>query len=419
MVAMIGALMSPRTLAISFWLVALGFAASALLRRHELDMSQFRPGPVVLLLAVLVGYIFLGMMWADVPAVPLEKGVLVGGTVAALWMMTALIRQETRPNIIHMAEGVFFGLLIGALFLLVEQLTGRIIKVTALNMLGFQPGDLTPVHYYVWKDGILDSIMADDMTRNMTGVGVYLWPPVAAIMAVWRRPNNVVFALVLFAVAAVTLLLSNHASSQIALVAGIGVFALASKSVRWARRCVMTGWLIACFAVIPLAFAAYKANLQQVDALGSSIQSRLIIWKFTAEKTLENPWLGVGANMTRILGPELEKNAVTVGNDRWPHSLSLHAHNLYLQTWFELGAVGAVLLAAIGLAILGAIANLDLRAQRYALAAFSSSAAVVASSYGMWQVWLIGTLAIAALAMCIGVRALETSSPAHAEVNRA
>nr|WP_246274776.1 O-antigen ligase family protein [Hyphomicrobium sulfonivorans] len=227
---------------------------------------------------------------------------------------------------------------------------------------------------------------------------------------------NFYAAVALFVIAAAAITLSNHAASQLALIAGVIVFAIASRSLLWARRCVAAGWLIACFAVIPLALGAYKANLQQIDALGSSVQARLIIWKYTAEKTFENPWFGVGANMTRVIGPELEKTAVIVGNDRWPHRLSIHAHNMYLQTWFELGAVGAVLLAAIGLAILSAIARLERRVQRYALATFSLTAAVLTSSYGMWQVWLIGTLGVAAVAMCIGVRALETSSPASADL---
>ncbi|KWT64148.1 Lipid A core - O-antigen ligase [Hyphomicrobium sulfonivorans] len=415
MVAVVAALISPRTLAVTFWIVALGFLVSAFLRR-DIDMQQFRPGPVTATLALFVGYVFLSATWADVPAMPLEKAVLAAGTVAAVWMMCALIRQETRANIIHMGEGVFLGVVIGTLFLLEEHLSQQAIKIAVFNSLGFQPGQLKPVEYFYWDKGALIEIEPNDLVRNLTGVGVYLWPAIAAVLGVWRRPMNFYAAVALFVIAAAAIMISNHAASQLALIAGVIVFAIASRSLLWARRCVAAGWLIACFAVIPLALGAYKANLQQIDALGSSVQARLIIWKFTAEKTFENPWFGVGANMTRVIGPELEKTAVIVGNDRWPHRLSIHAHNMYLQTWFELGAVGAVLLAAIGLAILSAIARLDRRVQRYALATFALTAAVLTSSYGMWQVWLIGTLGVAAVAMCIGVRALETSSPASADL---
>lgn len=415
MVAIIVALVSPRTLAVTFWIVTLAFLVSVI-RRRDIDMQQFRPGPVTATLALFVGYVFLSATWADVPAMPLEKAVLAAGTVAAVWMMCAVIRQETRPNIIHLGEGVFLGVLIGTLFLLEEHLSGQAIKIATFNLLDLQPEDLKPAEYFYWQEGKLVEIEPNDLVRNVTGVGVYLWPAIVAVLGVWRRPMNKYAAVVLFAIAALAIMISNHAASQLALLVGAVVFAIASWSLPWARRCVLAGWLIACFAVIPLALGAYKANLQQVDALGSSVQARLIIWKYTAEKTFENPWFGVGANMTRIIGPELEKqSAVIVGNDRWPHRLSIHAHNMYLQTWFELGAVGVILLASVGLAILSSISRVHPQLQRYALAAFALTAAVLSSSYGMWQVWLIGTLGITGVAMAVGVRAFETAEPAPAD----
>jgi len=70
-------------------------------------------------------------------------------------------------------------------------------------------------------------------------------------------------------------------------------------------------------------------------------------------------------------------------------SLSTHAHNVYLQTWYELGLVGVTLLMLFGLSIVNAIKTLSLTVQPYAYATFTSAAVVAASSYGMWQIWFL------------------------------
>jgi O-antigen ligase len=132
-----------------------------------------------------------------------------------------------------------------------------------------------------------------------------------------------------------------------------------------------------------------------------------MIWNYTAETALNAPWIGIGANATYVLGPELEKSTPYQPNGSpFRDSLSIHAHNVYLQTWLELGVVGAMLLTLFGLSVLGVIGRLAPEVQPYGYATFSSIAAMASASYGMWQYWFVALFGLVTIAFAIGARLL-------------
>jgi O-antigen ligase len=77
---------------------------------------------------------------------------------------------------------------------------------------------------------------------------------------------------------------------------------------------------------------------------------------------------------------------------------------VYLQTWFELGLIGATLLTLLGLAVLQAIGTLGPQLQPYAYATFASAALTAASSYGMWQIWFVGAFGFCAVLFGLSAR---------------
>jgi len=251
------------------------------------------------------------------------------------------------------------------------------------------------------------------LTRNMTDAALFLWPAVMAALGVWWRPLGRATAIVLVILAAVAIMASKHASSQMALWVGLAAFAMSNLSLRWTWRAMVAAWLVICLAVMPLVFLAHRAELHEAEWLHPSARHRVIIWNFTAEKTLESPWHGIGANQTYLLGPDLEKQTPGFGKNPLARTLSIHAHNVYLQTWFELGLFGVLLLTAAGLCVLRAIRNLAPRLQPYGFATFASGAAMVSTSYGMWQAWLITSFGLTATLFALGAQCLEDD--AHPE----
>lgn len=408
MIAAAAALVSARTVAFTFWIAVAGFLIAAACRR-DIDVKQLRPGPVALWLGAFLLYALLSATWAALPAVPLEKASVALLAAAGTLLLVTLIQIETRPNLVHMGEGIYIGLLVGVLYLFVELVSDQAIKLWLYRALELRPGDLTPPEYFRWDGPYLFAISREDLTRNMTDAALFLWPTVMAIKGVWRRSWHRIGAAALVTLTVIVVMASYHASSKLALVAGLAAFALARLSLRWAGRIVAFAWVTACLAVIPLVLLAYNLDLHHSTWLEPSARHRVIIWNFTAEKTLEAPWLGIGANMTYVLGPELENQSPDPSAEALKRTLSIHSHSIYLQTWFELGLFGAVLLTLVGLSILGAIRSLTPRLQAYAYATFASAAAMAASSYGMWQAWFMASFGLCAALFALGAQCLSTA----------
>jgi ABC-type lipoprotein release transport system permease subunit len=74
-----------------------------------------------------------------------------------------------------------------------------------------------------------------------------------------------------------------------------------------------------------------------------------------------------------------------------------HAHDLFLQTWYELGVAGAILVAFAGAAIALRIHLLPSEAQPFAAATFASFASVEAFAWSMWQPWLMCAVGLVVL----------------------
>ena len=87
-----------------------------------------------------------------------------------------------------------------------------------------------------------------------------------------------------------------------------------------------------------------------------------------------------------------------------------HAHSIFLQTWSELGAVGALLLAVAGAAVVLLVFLLPITAQPFAAGAFAAFAIVGAFAWGMWQSWFM--CAVALLPIYLRVAAGRASSHA-------
>jgi O-antigen ligase len=89
-----------------------------------------------------------------------------------------------------------------------------------------------------------------------------------------------------------------------------------------------------------------------------------------------------------------------------------HSHNEFLQTWYELGAAGVILLLAAGSAVIGYIGRLSPATQPFMLAQFAAFFIIAAFSWGMWQSWLLAVMGLAAIYAALAV----TFAPAEVPV---
>jgi len=191
-----------------------------------------------------------------------------------------------------------------------------------------------------------------------------------------------------FIAVAACAILAKHASSLVALGVSLLVFFLAWNWRRPTIRALAAVYCLAFVLAIPVDFAAYNANLQTAEWLPDSFRARLIIWEYTAERVFDHPWVGIGAASTPALREPRDQAEKPQGYV-YPRNTGRHAHDMFLQTWYELGAVGAILIALAGAVVILRISLLPPKTQAFATAHFAVFMSIAAFAWGMWQTWLM------------------------------
>ena len=241
-------------------------------------------------------------------------------------------------------------------------------------------------------NGLVAYMAPDELNRGVTMLNFMIWP---VLLVAAARPSTIRSTLQGRMLAAAVILLtlfttfySAHETSKVALLFAGAIYALYAYAPKIARGLVVGGWVTATVLIVPLVERAYQSNLHLTHWIPENGRARLIIWAATAEQFHRHPVLGIGADNTSVLD-EMNTAAVLRPGHVYPWRTGMHAHNIYLQTWYELGLVGAMLLLAIGLVILRWISVLPDVSQRFMLATFVSAAVIGAFGFGMWQLWLV------------------------------
>ena len=366
--------------------------ARALLRNEFLERS----------FAALLLFALASMSWSEVfgpaaPKIALAAAVCFGALAAVRCFSGLSLESRTEA-----AKGLVIGLLTGVGFLTIEVYSDQAIQRAVYNLLQLPRGLMQPERHFTWTGDHLVSIRLSHINRNFAVASLLLFPAIAAALGLYGRVRGAWIAglgsvLVLLAVFG-----SKHESSKVSIVAGALILACSFASIAWVRRVLAGAWILACLAVLPVSLLAHRYDLHNATWLQSSMRHRVVIWNHTAEAALKSPVIGIGAYMTYVLGPKLNNDPAISDDGIYHRTLSRHAHNVFLQTWFELGAIGALLLAACGLAMLSAIGGLREAVQPFALATFATAMSMMAASYGIWQAWYLALFGLTAVACAIG-----------------
>lgn len=409
---LIGPRASPGVLAALAGMTALAVAPSTPPR----GIWRQWPAPGFSLLAAFAIWALLSAVWAADRTEAAGKGLIVLSFVAVVWAgqrMLAVVRRDLLRHI-GLVTLMAFGAALA--FVAQEEATGHLIKRLLFTALPF----LRPADKHLSISEAEEVAVAGYISnRNMAAIMLALWPMLLIATAVTEAPRRRLVMAVLAALAVVTLLLSKHETSIIALAASSLIFAVGLLWPRLALALVAAGWLAAVLLVVPVAkWASAEAGLHSASWLPNSARHRIVLWHYTAEQVSERPLTGVGAASTKLIDARRGPKVAPMPGTPYQWRSGPHAHNVYLQTWYEVGAVGALLLGAAGLFVVGAMTGLKRRAVPFAAAAFTTAAVMGASSWGLWQAWFLGLYACTALLTLIALRILETGadevSPARA-----
>lgn len=366
-----------------------------------LPLMRNAPMPV-LTLAWLGLWAATSTVWAfDRPEAIGKSLLLLALAAAAIWTWYAAVRIEAMR---HACWAALSGFAIGLTYLAIEEIGGHALKRLLFLLLPFTR--LSDKHMRVDGDDI--AVTGYVSNRSMAAALLALWPMLLIAWTLLDGRRRVTAVAGLVALAAVTIAVSVHETSIIALALSLPIFALAWRWPRLALGLVAVGWLAATLLVVPLASWGYHtAELHRASWLPHSAKHRIVLWGYTADMYWNRPLTGVGASSTKRLDAQRGPSIETVPGTKFQLRSGTHAHNAYLQTWYELGAVGAFLLCAFGLSLIVATARMPRTVLPFAAATLTAAIVMAASSWGMWQPWFMGAFAASAVLLGFAVKLAE------------
>jgi O-antigen ligase len=234
--------------------------------------------------------------------------------------------------------------------------------------------------------------------RGATTFIAMTWP-LAAWLATEGGARRVLAALAL-AVGGVIAFQFGHLANATSYVLGLAAFGVALLAPRLALIAVPSGlasWVLAA----PFATPILLADTSFTDNQHEGWIQRVEIWKYTAARILDAPLIGHGMDSSRTV------TDITMVRGEAMRSIPLHPHSAALQIWYETGAIGALLAAALlvtgGLYLSRALAHSRAVAGS-AAAALTSMGFVAMIGYGVWQEWWIATMCISATLIAAAAR---------------
>jgi O-antigen ligase len=336
---------------------------------------------------VLSAYLLVNALLAIDQDEALGKAGIFLGVILVAFASARTIPALSASELRRCALGFVAGALGAALYLLVELRTDGVLTRGAMNFIAALKPE-TAKHMSI-ENGKVMRLNLSEFNQNAAVVMLGFWPGVLILSALDRIPRRIALTAMFVAALAVPIALSEHDSSQVALVLSAIVFALASVWRTGIIRALAVIWCLCFVLVIPLDRLAYQQGLHLASWLPSSARARIIIWQYTAERVPEHPWIGIGVNSTpaakaKMQGPDDRPEGFV-----FKRTTGQHAHDIFLQSWYEIGAIGVLLAAMAGALVTLRIGLLPWFAQPYGAACFMVVLGIAAFAWSIWQTWFM------------------------------
>jgi hypothetical protein len=405
-IAIVVAARTTATLLPAFSIVALGVSfleATSLRGIRDVDLPTS-------LVAAFLGLALVSAAWA-VDARETFFHVLVFLFLLAQWQLvrTWVLAQPIR-RVRHLAYWFAIATAIGVAILAFEVWGHQYIRRIFIEKFDVLTPPALNKHYRIDAAGNLE-IFGFELNRSIAAANMMFWPALLCAASHWSGRTFVAIAAVLAGGVALATFGSNHETSKLSFIAGAVIFAVASFRPRFAAGTLAGVWTALILGIVPASLVAYQSlDLQTSSWLQNSARQRIVIWNDISERVKLSPWFGVGARTAYVLSEESVKELKD--GRRETRAIARHAHNVYLQTWFELGLAGAVIMLVGGLAALWGAMQAPASAQPYVLSSIGVFFAEIGSSWEIWQRWFFALFVLAAVFTLLGVRSAK-SEPQH------
>jgi exopolysaccharide production protein ExoQ len=178
--------------------------------------------------------------------------------------------------------------------------------------------------------------------------------------------QKLLFALIPLVICGVCLYMSRSATSVMSLTAMLSVLVGMYFVTRLPQGLRMPALVASIFAVATVIMFAVALDVSMVDTIlggfgkNSTLTGRTYLWAEGIKNGMEMPWLGHGYVSFWVVGQpqaELYWHEFLIGNRS-----GFHFHNLYVQTFVDLGAVGVTMVSLLLIGLCIASLRLVLRA---------------------------------------------------------
>ncbi|MCH9809481.1 MAG: O-antigen ligase family protein [Alphaproteobacteria bacterium] len=397
----------PRTTTAIMLIVLLAALAERVVRPSLSRRPEFT-NSLVLSIAAFAAWALVSAIWSPAPWNSLLKPVFLMLAATGVCFAIRSVSVASKAEAHYLGEGALTALIIGYLLVAIEILSDQIITRTILTAFPDLYANIQK-HVTVAADGTVERVTVANLNRRMAFLVWLFWPMTLLLLNDPSKIRRWVAIAALGFGASVIIIFGSHQSSQIALAGGIVVFGIAWLSQRATRVAIVGMWCAAVLLAVPMALLIFQTDLHKADWLFKSARHRVVIWGTAAEEVMTSPLIGVGADATKKAmkksAPERRRNRHKKRDlGQFESGYANHAHNVYLQVWYELGALGALLFLAIGLMALRIISGLTESLRPAALAMFATTSLLIAFSYSIWQTWFISAFGLSLVIFAIAAR---------------
>jgi exopolysaccharide production protein ExoQ len=365
--ALAGPLLSLAPLGMSPLLIATALLAYAA-ERVQSGTWPALPRITLLIFGLLIIWCALSLIWALNPASGARKLIDLMTLALSLVAMLALGERAASAQRRRLCKSLIGGMAVGFVVLAIEALFDFPLYRAVMGSANPKLTDLVEVK------------------RSVDALPLLVWPACFALARLgWPWLGAIVAAL--FAVACIKLTAS---SATLGMFVSLAILTASFVSLIWVRRFLALGTVLAFVLIVPIAIVASDEGGTSSHWLKHSAQHRVEIWHFAAEHTLDRPLLGHGFNASRCVP---NGDAVSEFLPPGQSLIPLHPHDAFLQIWLELGAVGAVIVAAGLVAMLRAVGRWPTDMARFILPGYAAGIVVAALAFGIWQSWWMATIA--------------------------
>jgi O-antigen ligase len=378
---------------------AAALALAVWLSANSRQLPVLVPSSLLLMLGLAGAYLLINSSWSLAPSSAYASVALYFALVVICFLTIDALYASSLKVLRVVALGICIGVACGAMFLLFEVLSNQAVHRLLMSQV---PMLRTNAREAQLEGGWVTFLPQYMLNRSATAVSLCLWPTLLMIGQIEAERWKKVLLYAGIAGGILAIMGSDHETSKLACLGGALTYIVFLLSPVSARRLTIAGWIVATLLVVPLCSLAYSQQLYRAWWLPDMASHRIVIWGYTTEQLAHAPVFGAGIATPRVLNERTRNTSEFAPGTEYKRSTRSHSHNIYLQIWFETGAVGAGMLLVLGLLVLGSLQAAADRAQPYLYAAFVTSALVGASSFSLWAPWFMASFALAVILAGVG-----------------